>query len=114
LRAAAAAFIVSTSITDPFAKSIKATIGTAAQTIARITFYSVVYWYQAEPACPLSYASNVEQRLPALQSTGGPAVQAHPRTMHGRSVLQCLPIREASPKQRLPVPIAFEEPESTP
>lgn len=56
----------------PFQKSFKATIEHGSANHRSDNFYSVAYWYQAEPHEPLPPLPPVEQRLPALQLTGGP------------------------------------------
>lgn len=56
----------------PFEKSLKATIEDGNGNHRSDNFYSVAYWYQAEPHMPFPPLPSVEQRLPALQSVGGP------------------------------------------
>ncbi|MGH9588587.1 MAG: glycoside hydrolase family 172 protein [Acidobacteriaceae bacterium] len=56
----------------PFQKSFRATIEHGHANARSDNFYSVAYWYQAEPHQPLPPLPPVEQRLPALQPTGGP------------------------------------------
>jgi hypothetical protein len=56
----------------PFTKSFKATIEHGNANHRSDNFYSVAYWYQAEPHAPLPPLPSVEQRLPALQPVGGP------------------------------------------
>lgn len=56
----------------PFTKSFKATIEHGNANDRSDNFYSVAYWYQAEPHAPFPPLPPVEQRLPALQSVGGP------------------------------------------
>ena len=56
----------------PFQKSFKATIEHGSANHRSDNFYSVAYWYQAEPHEPLPQLPLVEERLPALQPTGGP------------------------------------------
>lgn len=56
----------------PFQKSFKATIEHGNANHRSDNFYSVAYWYQAEPHEALPPLPPVEQRLPALQPTGGP------------------------------------------
>lgn len=60
----------------PFAKSFKATIEHGHANHRSDNFYSVAYWYQAEPHAPLSPLPPVEQRLPTLQPVGGPGSAA--------------------------------------
>jgi hypothetical protein len=56
----------------PFEKSFKATIEHGNANGRSDNFYSVAYWYQAEPHASFPPLPPVEQRLPALQPTGGP------------------------------------------
>ena len=56
----------------PFTKSFKATIEHGHANGRSDNFYSVAYWYQAEPHEPFPPLPAVEQRLPALQPVGGP------------------------------------------
>ena len=56
----------------PFSKSFKATIEHGHANARSDNFYSVGYWYQAEPHEPFPALPPVEERLPALQPTGGP------------------------------------------
>ncbi|WP_188758454.1 glycoside hydrolase family 172 protein [Edaphobacter acidisoli] len=56
----------------PFQKSFKATIEHGNANHRSDNFYSVAYWYQADPHEPLPPLPPVEQRLPALQPAGGP------------------------------------------
>lgn len=56
----------------PFTKSFKATIEHGNANDRSDNYYSVAYWYQAEPHDPFPPLPPVEQRLPALQSVGGP------------------------------------------
>jgi hypothetical protein len=56
----------------PFAKSFKATIEHGHANLRSDSFYSVAYWYQAEPHSPFPRLPPVEERLPALQLVGGP------------------------------------------
>lgn len=56
----------------PFQKSFKATIEHGNANHRSDNFYSVAYWYQAEPHMPLPPLPPVAQRLPALQAVGGP------------------------------------------
>lgn len=56
----------------PFQKSFKATIEHGNANHRSDNFYSVAYWYQAEPHEPLPPLPPVEQRLPKLEPTGGP------------------------------------------
>ena len=56
----------------PFSKSFKATIEHGHANHRSDNYYSVAYWYQAEPHAPHPSLPPVEQRLPALQPVGGP------------------------------------------
>ena len=56
----------------PFQKSFKATIDHGTANHRSDNFYSVAYWYQAEPHEPLPPLPPVDQRLPELEPTGGP------------------------------------------
>jgi hypothetical protein len=56
----------------PFSKSIKATIEHGHANHRSDNFYSVAYWYQAEPHAPFPSLPPVDQRIPTLQSVGGP------------------------------------------
>ncbi|HVW76147.1 MAG TPA: glycoside hydrolase family 172 protein [Alloacidobacterium sp.] len=56
----------------PFKKSFKATIEHGHANARSDNFYSVAYWYQAEPHAPFPTLPPVEERLPALQQVGGP------------------------------------------
>jgi hypothetical protein len=56
----------------PFTKSFKATIEHGHANNRSDNYYSVGYWYQAEPHDPFPQLPPVEERLPALQPVGGP------------------------------------------
>ncbi len=56
----------------PFSQSFKATIEHGHANARSDNYYSVAYWYQAEPHEPLPPLPPVQQRLPALQPVGGP------------------------------------------
>jgi hypothetical protein len=56
----------------PFQESFKATIEHGHANHRSDNFYSVAYWYQAEPHEPFPPLPPVEDRLPALQPTSGP------------------------------------------
>ena len=56
----------------PFTTSFKATIEHGNANHRSDNFYSVAYWYQAEPHAAFPALPPVEQRIPALQSVGGP------------------------------------------
>jgi hypothetical protein len=55
-----------------FTKSIRATIEHGHANARSDNFYSVAYWYQAEPHAPFPALPPVDQRIPRLQPTGGP------------------------------------------
>jgi D-arabinan exo alpha-(1,3)/(1,5)-arabinofuranosidase (non-reducing end) len=56
----------------PFTKSIRATIEHGHANARSDNYYSVAYWYQAEPHAPFPALPPVDQRIPRLQPTGGP------------------------------------------
>ena len=56
----------------PFAKSSRPPSSMAMPMHRSDNFYSVAYWYQAEPHRPIPALPPVEQSLPALQPVGGP------------------------------------------
>ncbi len=56
----------------PFNKSLKATIEHGHANHRSDNFYSVAYWYQTEPHKPFDPLPPVDDRIPALQMTGGP------------------------------------------
>jgi hypothetical protein len=56
----------------PFTKSIKAGIEHGHANHRSDNFYSVAYWYQAEPHAKFPELPPVEQRLPRLYPVGGP------------------------------------------
>jgi hypothetical protein len=56
----------------PFTNSFKATIEHGQANHRSDNFYSVAYWYQAEPHAPFPPLPSVEDRIPALQLVGGP------------------------------------------
>lgn len=56
----------------PFSKSIKATIEHGHANHRSDNYYSVAYWYQAEPHATFPALPPVDQRIPALQPVGGP------------------------------------------
>jgi Protein of unknown function (DUF2961) len=55
-----------------FTKSLRATIEHGHANHRSDNFYSVAYWYQTEPHAPFPALPPVDQRLPRLQSVGGP------------------------------------------
>jgi hypothetical protein len=55
-----------------FTKSIRATIEHGHANARSDNFYSVAYWYQAEPHAPFPTLPPADQRIPRLQPTGGP------------------------------------------
>ncbi len=74
----------------PFTKSIKATIEHGSANHRSDNFYSVAYWYQAEPHAPFPALPPVEQRLPACSQRAVPAMLAHPHAKPGSSVVLML------------------------
>ncbi len=56
----------------PFHKSFKATIEHGHANARSDNFYSVAYWYQAEPHAPFPALPPAEDRIPRLQAVGGP------------------------------------------
>jgi D-arabinan exo alpha-(1,3)/(1,5)-arabinofuranosidase (non-reducing end) len=56
----------------PFTESIKATIEHGHANHRSDNFYSVAYWYQAEPHAQFPALPPVDERIPALQPVGGP------------------------------------------
>jgi hypothetical protein len=56
----------------PFTKSMKASIEHGHGNHRSDNFYSVAYWYQAEPHLPFPPLPEVDQRIPTLQFVGGP------------------------------------------
>jgi hypothetical protein len=56
----------------PFTKSIKATIEHGHANHRSDNFFSVAYWYQAEPHAKFPTLPSVEQRIPRIYPTGGP------------------------------------------
>lgn len=63
----------------PFTKSIKATIEHGHANHRSDNFYSVAYWYQAEPHAPFPPLPPVDERIPRLQPVGGPGNAGSPQ-----------------------------------
>jgi Protein of unknown function (DUF2961) len=59
-----------------FNTSFKATIEHGNANHRSDNYYSVAYWYQAEPHAPFPPFPPVEQRLPTLEHVGGPGSEA--------------------------------------
>ncbi len=62
----------------PFAKSFKASIEHGHANVRSDNFYSVAYWYQAEPHAPFPPLPEMNMRIPALQAVGGPGNEPVP------------------------------------
>jgi len=62
----------------PFVESFKATIEHGNANARSDNFYSVAYWYQAEPHRPFRPLPSVEDRLPAIKPVGGPGNEGIP------------------------------------
>jgi hypothetical protein len=56
----------------PFTKSLKATIEHGHANGRSDNYFSVAYWYQAEPHAAFPVLPPVEERLPRLHAVGGP------------------------------------------
>jgi hypothetical protein len=56
----------------PFTKSMKAMIEHGHANHRSDNFYSVAYWYQAEPHMPFPPLPSMDDRIPTLQIVGGP------------------------------------------
>jgi len=56
----------------PFMKSFKASIEHGHANVRSDNFYSVAYWYQAEPHMAFPPLPEMNMRIPALQAVGGP------------------------------------------
>lgn len=56
----------------PFSQSMRATIEHGNANHRSDDYFSVAYWYQAEPHAAFPALPPVEQRLPAIQPVGGP------------------------------------------
>jgi hypothetical protein len=63
----------------PFAKSIRATIEHGSANVRSDNFYSVGYWYQAEPHAAFPPLPPAKERIPRLQVVGGPGSPEAPR-----------------------------------
>jgi hypothetical protein len=56
----------------PFTNPMKSSIEHGQANHRSDNFYSVAYWYQAEPHLPFPPLPDVDQRIPTLQFVGGP------------------------------------------
>ena len=56
----------------PFTKSLRATIEHGSANVRSDNYYSVAYWYQAEPHALFPPLPSAEERIPRLQAVGGP------------------------------------------
>jgi hypothetical protein len=56
----------------PFTKSMKASIEHGHANARSDNYYSVAYWYQSEPHMPFPPLPEMSDRIPTLQSVGGP------------------------------------------
>ncbi|HTS37495.1 MAG TPA: glycoside hydrolase family 172 protein [Candidatus Solibacter sp.] len=56
----------------PFTKSLRATIEHGHANHRSDNFFSVAYWYQAEPHAALPALPGLEQRIPRIYAVGGP------------------------------------------
>ncbi|WP_375485931.1 DUF2961 domain-containing protein [uncultured Mycobacterium sp.] len=56
----------------PFSKSSKATIEHGGQNARSDNFFSVAYWYQAEPHAAFPPLPSADSRIPVLHAVGGP------------------------------------------
>ena len=56
----------------PFMKSFKASMEHGHANVRSDNFYSVAYWYQAEPHMAFPPLPEMNMRIPALQAVGGP------------------------------------------
>lgn len=56
----------------PFRKSLKATIEHGHANVRSDNYFSVAYWYQAEPHAAFPPLPSVEDRLPKIHTVGGP------------------------------------------
>lgn len=62
----------------PFAKSLRVSIEHGHANVRSDTFYSVAYWYQAEPHMLFPPLPEMNLRIPALQAVGGPGNDPKP------------------------------------
>ena len=70
-----------------FSKSIRATIEHGHANHRSDNFYSVAYWYQAEPHAPFPSLPPMDDRIPTLQVVGGPgntSINEHPAALSPR------------------------------
>lgn len=63
----------------PFKRSMKASIEHGHANARSDNFYSVAYWYQAEPHMPFPPLPEMSERIPAVQAVGGPGNASQPR-----------------------------------
>ncbi len=56
----------------PFTKSMKATIEHGHANHRSDNYYSVAYWYQAEPHAPFPLLPSPDDRIPSIEVVGGP------------------------------------------
>lgn len=71
----------------PFTRSMRASIEHGHANHRSDNFYSVAYWYQAEPHEPFPPLPNVDQRIPTVQFVGGPGNATgpnDPNSLHPR------------------------------
>ena len=62
----------------PFQKSFLASVEHGHANARSDNFYSVAYWYQAEPHAAFPPLPEMNLRIPALQATGGPGNEPTP------------------------------------
>ena len=62
----------------PFAKSLKVSIEHGHANVRSDNFYSVAYWYQAEPHMTFPPLPEMNLRIPAIQAVGGPGNSPKP------------------------------------
>lgn len=63
----------------PFTKSLRATIEHGNANARSDNYYSVAYWYQAEPHAPFPPLPPVADRIPHMVAVGGPGSPTVPR-----------------------------------